>query len=70
MAIPSNKSTGPTAARSNLTDDTDVDQESQPEMSHDIRDYTKHMRKAVKGSVEIIGKTDGIKILRKLLKKL
>lgn len=64
------KPTGPSAARSNSTAEDDVDCESQQEPSHDIRDYTKTLRKQRKDEVDLAVKTDGSKILRKLLRKL
>lgn len=67
--IPSNKSTGPTAARTMSTDEGKNENEA-VENQHDIREYTKHIRKHKKDKVGIVVKSDGLKILRKLLHKL
>ncbi|KAF6022128.1 CNBD1 [Bugula neritina] len=69
-SIPSNRPSGPTAARSNSTQEEEVDDESQAEQSHDIRDYTKQLRKYRKDEMDIANKTDGVKVLRRLLRKL
>jgi len=69
-SIPSNRPSGPTAARSNSTQEEEVDDESQVEQSHDIRDYTKQLRKYRKDEMDIANKTDGVKVLRRLLRKL
>lgn len=70
IAIPSTKPTGPTAARSNSTKSDDISTDASQEDSHDIRDYTKNLRKSRKEELDIANKTDGVKVLRKLLRKL
>jgi len=61
--------TGPTAARSNTVTMAELDNEESTD-PHDVRNWTKHLRKHRKEEADIELKTDGIRILRKLLRKL
>lgn len=65
----SNKSTGPTAATSRTRNSTNKEF-GQTDDQHDIREYTRQIRRQKKDDVDIAVKSDGVKLLRKLLQKL